>query len=280
MAMGPGNNKAASGKRDGGGGGGGRSDKNANAVLANIMSGAFGTAGGNPLLKIAMGGGFLNHQDGLAKQKMISENARRRHLDMSGKARHYHYHQHGLAKHSFVPKSHETITKQQIAELLASKHGQISIASAKTSKDRTITREQVAQLLTSSAGEKHVDQGVPIITKKQLAQLLKSNKLAPVNARKRDSQLTEEELRYQQSQRFHSNTFEQDSNQILGVKPGADDILKTVGAMQLTGKLSKLSTCYLFLLLLITPSLYIHIPKGGFRHKVQYYDARALFYIR
>ena len=97
---------------------------------------------------------------------------------------------------------------------------------------------QIAQLLGDK--QHHPETKPPTqISREQVAQLLKSNNLLSAEqARKRDS-LEAEELRYLQSQRFHSNTFEQDTNQILGVKPGADDILKTVGAMQLTGKLSK-----------------------------------------
>ena len=197
-----------------------------------------------------MGEGFVRSQQGLTKQRAIAENAKRRHLTSSaGIASKQHHVE--VDKYSIVPNSHVAatlITKQQIAELLASKHGQITSphelkTQAKVVGQSQITREQIAQLL---GAKQHLDvkSSTPNreaqITKEQVTQLLKSSNLLPTaQARKRDSQLTEEELRYQQSQRFHSNTFEQDTNQILGVKPGADDILKTVGAMQLTGKLSK-----------------------------------------
>ena len=60
QAFAAGNNKAASGKRDGGASNApeaavsaAANRKAGNAVLANMMSDAFATAGGNPLLKIA-----------------------------------------------------------------------------------------------------------------------------------------------------------------------------------------------------------------------------------
>ena len=111
---------------------------------------------GNPLLKIAMGEGFVRPQHELTKQKMIAENAKRRHITTNTNTRHQQqqHHHAEVDKYSVVPNSHRaatttTITKQQVAELLASKHGQITSplepqkTQLKKNGQAQITREQV-----------------------------------------------------------------------------------------------------------------------------------------
>ena len=94
-----------------------------------------------------MGEGFVRPQHDLTKQRVIAENAKRRHLTDNTK----HQHHAELDKHSVVPNSHPaatTITKQQVAELLASKHDQIKSPLAHKTQTKNdgqgqITREQV-----------------------------------------------------------------------------------------------------------------------------------------
>jgi len=245
-AMGAGNNKAASGKRDGGQSMNAKQakqvkDRNANAVLANIMSDAFATAGGNPLVKIALGGG-LERADSEAstqdeKKVIVSENAKRRYFNWNNND-----HQVTTNKQLKTgkrrtpvkvesPKRHQTpispISSKRSTQVNAEKHSIVPNSRLTGS----ISAEKLKDLLLRSGIK------LPKITMPKSG-AANAQKRGVTNAQKKAT-LSEEEERWMQSQRFHSNNFEQDTNQILGIKPGADDILKTVGAMQLTGKLSK-----------------------------------------
>ena len=98
-----------------------------------------------------MGEGFVRPQQELTKQQMIAENAKRRHITTRHQQQHHHS---KVDKHSVVPNSHQaatisTITKEQVAELLASKHAQITSplepqkTQLKKNGQAQITREQV-----------------------------------------------------------------------------------------------------------------------------------------
>ena len=99
-----------------------------------------------------MGEGFVRPQQELTKQQMIAENAKRRHITTRHQQQQHHHSK--VDKHSVVPNSHQaattsTITKEQVAELLASKHAQITSplepqkTQLKKNGQAQITREEV-----------------------------------------------------------------------------------------------------------------------------------------
>ena len=94
-----------------------------------------------------MGEGFVRPQQELTKQQMIAENAKRRHITTRHQQQQHHHSK--VDKHSVVPNSHQAITKEQVAELLASKHAQITSplepqkTQLKKNGQAQITREQV-----------------------------------------------------------------------------------------------------------------------------------------